>query len=149
MFSDRFPKDLLEEVIPLVERKYRVQPDADHRAIAGLSMGGGQALAIGLNHPDLFHYVLGFSAAVGGQFLDTGTVFKEVMAAPAKVNTKMRLLWVSCGKQDFLYQANRQFADLLSANGVKVALRETEGSHVWSVWRKNLAESVPMLFRDR
>src|SRR5512145_1584114 len=66
MFSKRFEPDLLQDVLPLVERSYRVYPDADHRAIAGLSMGGGQALSIGLKHPDLFHYILGYSAAVGG-----------------------------------------------------------------------------------
>jgi enterochelin esterase family protein len=56
------------------------------------------------------------------------------------------LLWVSCGKQDFLYQANREFVDLLNKRGVKVLFRETEGSHVWSVWRHDLNETAPLLF---
>ena len=119
---------------------------ADHRAIAGLSMGGGQALAIGLTHPELFHYVLGYSAAVSRQFMDEGEVFKDVIADPAAANAKLHLLWVSCGRQDFLYQANRQFVDTLKAKGVKVTYRETEGAHVWSVWRHNLNESAPLLF---
>jgi enterochelin esterase family protein len=149
MFSDRFPQDLLEAIIPLVERDFRVQTDADHRAIAGLSMGGGQALAIGLNHPDIFHFVLGYSAAVGGQFLDTDATFKDALAAPDTLNSKLRLIWMSCGKQDFLYPANRQFADLLSGKGVHVKFQETEGTHVWSVWRNNLAQTAPMLFPGR
>jgi enterochelin esterase-like enzyme len=149
MFSDRFPKDLLEDVIPLVERNYRVIANADHRAIAGLSMGGGQALSIGLNHLDVFRWVLGFSAAIGGQFINTEETLHTVLSDPAAANRRLRLLWVSCGKQDFLYQANRQFVDTLTAKGVKVTYREPEGSHVWSVWRKNLTETVPMLFSTR
>jgi enterochelin esterase-like enzyme len=149
MFSDRFPKDLLDEVVPLVERDYRVLADADHRAIAGLSMGGGQSLAIGLNHPDRFHYVLGYSAAVGGMFLNNEEAFGNVLAHPEALNPRMRLIWISCGKQDFLYRADMQFAESLKAKGIKFTLRETEGSHVWSVWRNNLAESVPLLFAGK
>lgn len=146
MYSALFPKDLLEEVIPLVERRFRVIADADHRAVAGLSMGGGQALAIGLTHPDLFHYVLGYSAAVSGQFMNAEEEFRDVLANPAEAGAKLRLLWISCGKQDFLYQANRQFAETLKAKGMKLTYRETEGAHVWSVWRNNLNESAPLLF---
>ncbi len=147
MYSARFPKDLLEDVIPLVEKNYRVIADADHRAIAGLSMGGGQALAIGLAHPDLFHYVLGYSAAISAQFMDAEEVFRGARANPAGINQKLRLLWLSCGKQDFLYDANRRFAESLETKGVKVMVRETEGAHVWSVWRNNLNESAALLFR--
>ncbi len=149
MYSERFPKDLLEDVIPLVERKFRVIPDADHRAIAGLSMGGGQALTIGLTHQELFHYVLGYSAALSAQFMNSEQEFKDVLANPAKATAKLHLLWVSCGRQDFLYEANRQFADTLKAKGVKLTYRETEGAHVWSVWRNNLNESAPLLFTPR
>jgi enterochelin esterase-like enzyme len=148
MFSKRFPQDLLQEVIPLVERNYRVSKDADHRAIAGLSMGGGQALSIGLTHPDLFHYVLGFSAAVGGPFMNAEAEFNEALANPEALDSKLRLLWVACGKQDFLYQANRQFVEMLKSKGVKLQFRETEGSHVWSVWRSCLNETAPMLFMN-
>jgi enterochelin esterase-like enzyme len=146
MFSDRFPKDLLEDVIPLVEKNYRVEADADHRAIAGLSMGGGQALQIGLDHTDVFHWVLGYSAAAGGQFLDQQKTFEKTLADPGAANKKLRLLWVSCGRQDFLFQANKQLVDNFKEKGVKVLYRETEGAHVWSVWRNNLNESAAMLF---
>ena len=148
MFSKRFAPDLLQDVIPLVELNYRVDPDADSRAIAGLSMGGGQALSIGLTHPDLFHYILGFSAAVGSPFMNAETEFGEALSKPEALNSKLRLLWDSCGKQDFLYQANRRFVDLLRSKGVKVLFHETEGSHVWSVWRNCLNETVPMLFTE-
>jgi enterochelin esterase-like enzyme len=148
MYSKRFSPDLLQDVIPLVERSYRVYADADHRAIAGLSMGGGQALSIGLANPDLFHYALGFSAAVGGPFMNAELEFNEALSKPEALNSRIRLLWVGCGKQDFLYQANRQFVDLLKNKGVKVQYHETEGSHVWSVWRNYLNETATMLFKD-
>jgi enterochelin esterase-like enzyme len=148
MFSKRFSPDLLQDVIPLVERNYRAFTDADHRAIAGLSMGGGQALSIGLINTHLFHYILGYSAAVGGPFMNAEAEFKDALAQPDALNSELRLLWVGCGKQDFLYQANRQFVDLLKNKGVNVLHHETEGSHVWSVWRRYLNETAPMLFKD-
>ncbi len=141
MFSPRFPRDLLEDVIPLVERTYRVKAGPEHRAIAGLSMGGGQALSIGLANPNLFGYVLGFSAAVGGQFLNV----EETL--PAEPPKPLRLLWVSCGRQDFLFKANQDFVESLRRRGVDVTYRETEGAHVWSVWRHNLREALPLLFK--
>lgn len=147
MYSDRFSKDLLEDVMPLVEKNYRVVADANHRAIAGLSMGGGQALAIGLAHQDLFHYVLGYSAAISAQFMDADAVFRDALANPAGINKKLRLLWLSCGRQDFLYEANRRFAESLKSKGVAVTVREMEGAHVWSVWRNNLNESAALLFK--
>jgi enterochelin esterase family protein len=74
--------------------------------------------------------------------------FSQALSKPDLINSKLRLLWVSCGKQDFLYQANREFVDLLKSKGVNVLFRETEGSHVWSVWRNYLNETAPMLFRS-
>jgi enterochelin esterase family protein len=149
MFSKRFAPDLLQDVIPLVEHSYRVYADADHRAIAGLSMGGGQALSIGLLNSNLFHYVLGYSAAVGRPFMNADAEFQEALAKPDALNTRLRLLWVGCGRQDFLFQANRQFVDLLKNKGVNVLYHETEGSHVWSIWRNYLNETVPLLFKQK
>jgi enterochelin esterase-like enzyme len=74
--------------------------------------------------------------------------FSGALSKPEVLNSKLRLLWVSCGKQDFLYQANRQFVDMLKSKGVRVVFPEMEGSHVWSVWRNNLNETAPMLFTD-
>jgi enterochelin esterase-like enzyme len=147
MFSPRFPKDLLEEVVPLMEQNYRVVANADNRAIAGLSMGGGQALSIGLSHPNLFHYVLGFSAAIGDRYLNIDETVRQVLADPAAANKKFHLLWISAGRQDFLLGPNQQLTKVLTEAGVKNTYRETEGAHVWSVWRNNLNEAAPLLFR--
>jgi enterochelin esterase-like enzyme len=147
MFSPRFPTDLLEDVIPLVERTYRVRADASHRAIAGLSMGGGQALTIGLANPDRFAYVLGYSAAVGGQFANMDETLATLKRSPRGAADVFRLVWLGCGRQDFLFKNNKEFLDSLTKTGVKVTYHETEGSHVWSVWRNYLHETLPLLFR--
>jgi enterochelin esterase family protein len=147
MFSPRFPADLLEDVIPFVEQTYRVRGDAAHRAIAGLSMGGGQALAIGLSNPQRFQYVLGYSAAVGGQFLDMGETVASLQRTTKGADGAFRLVWVGCGRQDFLFKSNKAFVDVLQGAGVKVTYHETDGSHVWSVWRHYLHETLPLLFR--
>ena len=149
MFSDKFPPDLLDEIIPLVGKTFRVYNDADHRGIAGLSMGGGQASRIGLENPDVFHWVLGFSAAIGGQFGETDQLLQKVVADPAAMNRKLHLLWISVGRQDFLYQADKQFAEALKAKGVNVTYKETEGGHFWNIWRNNLHEAAPTLFAPR
>ena len=111
-------------------------------------MGGGQALTIGLANTDRFHYVLGYSAAVGGQFVNPEETLQKQRAAAALTNSRLKLLWISVGRQDFLFQSNKKFSEDLTAAGVKVSYRETEGAHVWSVWRKNLNETLPMLFNS-
>lgn len=147
MFSPLFPKDLIGQIIPLVEKNFRVKAKRESRAIAGLSMGGGQALSIGLGHPELFKYVLGYSAAIGPNFLDITDVLDKSFANAATTNRSFGLVWISCGRQDFLYNANKSLNDDLTKHGIAHKYVETEGSHVWSVWRKNLSASAPLLFR--
>ncbi|WP_052201032.1 esterase [Terriglobus sp. TAA 43] len=147
MFSPLFPSDLLDQVIPLVEHEFRVRTSPDARAIAGLSMGGGQALSIGLSHPELFRYVLGYSAAIGPNFLDLQNVESQVENNPTLTNQRFKLIWISIGRQDFLFGPNHTLHETLAAHDVHHQYVETEGAHVWSVWRKNLAQSLPLLFR--
>jgi enterochelin esterase family protein len=133
-----FSRDLLEDLIPFVQENYRVYTDRDHRAIAGLSMGGGQALAIGLGNLDVFSRVAAFSSAVG----DAATL----VANPRSLNERLSLLWLACGTDDPLYSSNKQFSELLDASGVKHTFRDSEGAHIWRVWRRNLNEVAPLLF---
>jgi enterochelin esterase-like enzyme len=147
MFSPLFPKDLLGQIIPLIDKSYRVKTSRDSRAIAGLSMGGGQALSIGLEHPELFKYVLGYSSAIGPNFLDIQDVLNKVTADPRAANRDFGLIWISCGRQDFLYKANESLHEDLTNHGINHKYVETEGTHVWSVWRKNLSASLPLLFQ--
>jgi enterochelin esterase family protein len=141
-----FGKDLLEDALPFIEARYRTHADRDHRAIVGLSMGGGQALTIGLNHLDVFSHVGGFSAGLG-RAADFPTTFGSLIANPEKANKQLRFLWVGCGKDDGLFALSKGFSDFLTENKIKHTFRETTGAHTWMVWRRYLHEVSPLLFR--
>ena len=140
-----FSRDLREDVIPYIEAQYRTLADRDHRAIVGLSMGGGQSLGIGLSHLELFSYVGGFSAALngGGDFAKT---YAGLIADPAATNRQLHLLWVGCGTEDSLFPAAKKFTDFLTENKIKHTFRESSGAHTWMVWRRYLNEVAPLLF---
>jgi enterochelin esterase family protein len=138
--AGRFSSALLSEILPQVEAAYRVQADRDGRAVAGLSMGGGQSLVIGLNHPDMFAWVGSFSGAV--LYANNDVPFPNVGKAPGP-----RLLWVACGTGDDLIANNRKFVAWLMSKGVHPTAVETPGIHNWPVWRDNLVHFVPLLFR--
>ncbi|MGE5609975.1 MAG: esterase [Bacillota bacterium] len=142
---EAFQRDLLEDVMPFAEANYRVQTNPQGRAIVGLSMGGGQSLTIGLNHPELFGWVGGFSSAV---FQPENTL-ASALADPKAVNEKFKLIWIGCGKDDFLIQNNRQFSELLTQRGIRHELVITEGNHSWPIWRRYLAQIAPKLFVER
>jgi enterochelin esterase-like enzyme len=137
-----FEKDLLESVVPMVEANYRVETDAAHRAIVGLSMGGGQSLSVGLGHPDQFAWVGAFSAAAPG-----ADVLNALKAAPDKANQQLKLLWIGIGKDDFLLARNRTFDTALKEGKINHEYVETPGGHRWGVWRLYLGEFLPRLFR--
>ncbi len=141
---EKFEEALLQEVIPDVEETYNVGRDRTLRAIAGLSMGGGQSLSIGLNHPDRFAYIGAFSSAVTILDQDLAKAFPKV---DASINDELRLLWVACGTEDFLVASNREFRDWLGSRKVELTYVETPGAHTWMVWRRNLTELAPLLFR--
>jgi enterochelin esterase family protein len=140
-----FEQDLLQEVIPFVQSNYRVSTDRAGRALVGLSMGGGQALNIGLRHLDVFSRVASFSGAVP-RGAGAEASFKEVLADAKKVNGSLKLLWVGCGTEDGLFTPNKDFSALLTKHGITHTFRESGGAHTWSVWRKYLLEVAPKLF---
>jgi enterochelin esterase family protein len=138
-----FAADLLGDVIPLVEKNYRVHDDAENRAITGLSMGGGQALRIGLAHSKRFAWIAAFSSGVPSE-----EQVNVLLAKPDVLNEDLKLLWVGCGRQDFLFERNKQLLAALKAKGVRHTPRITEGSHNWRVWRRYLNEVLPLLFQS-
>ena len=143
-----FNRDLIEDVIPLVQTGYRVHTDREHRAIAGLSLGGAQALGMGLSHPELFSRVAGLSPALGAVTSPEagGLDFKELLADTKKVNGEFKLVWVGCGTGDTLFKSVQAFSQMMNASGVKHVFRETDGAHTWLNWRQYLAEVAPQLF---
>jgi enterochelin esterase-like enzyme len=138
----KFREMLLTEIIPRVERGYRVDKDRKMRAIAGLSMGGSETLLTGLNNLDKFAWIGAFSS--GGLPDDFDTDFPGL---DAKANQRIRLLWVACGTEDHLITVNRKFREWLKEKGIQHADIETPGMHTWMVWRRNLSEFAPQLFR--
>jgi enterochelin esterase-like enzyme len=139
---DMFRNELLTEVIPQIEKEYRVSSKNTDRAIAGLSMGGGEALDVGLTNPEKFAYVGAFSSAV--QDIDFATTFPK---ANQDINMRLRFFYVTCGVDDHLITPNRKFVDFLKSKGVRVEFAETPGSHTWMVWRRNVTEFSQRLFR--
>jgi enterochelin esterase family protein len=139
---EAFRRELFEDAIPLVESHYHIARDASQRAIAGLSMGGGQSLNVGLGNLDRFAWIGAFSAAP-----PSPETLQGILADPASTNTKLKLLWIGCGKDDFLRQRNEEHVAALKEKGVNHQWHLTDGDHSWPVWRRYLAEFTPLLFQ--
>lgn len=139
-----FERYLLEDVMPMIESRFRTVPGRDARALVGLSMGGGQSLAIGFRHLDLFSVIGAYSAAVPRDFEKQ---FAKQLAAPDKLNEQLTLLWFACGRDDRLFERSEKLSELLKAKGVKHTFDATEGVHNYAAWRKYLASTAPLLFR--
>ncbi len=127
-----FERDLIDDLIPYIEKNYPVLTDREHRAIAGLSMGGGQSLNFGLAHLDTFAWVGGFSSAPNTKRPE------QLVPDPAAAARQLKLLWLSCGNKDGLIRISQ---------GVHAYLKEKQVPHVWHVdgnghdpthWKNNL-----------
>jgi enterochelin esterase-like enzyme len=136
-----FEKDLIKDVIPYIQQRYRVSSSRKDRAIAGLSMGGGQALTVGLGNLELFGWVGAFSSAV-----PRGKKLDNLLAEVKKSNDELNLLWIGCGRKDFLFQSNQKLIERLKAENIKHVAQITDGGHEWRLWRRYLNELVPLLF---
>lgn len=137
----KFERDLLDDVIPAIESRYSVQADREHRALAGLSMGGGQSLNFGLGHLETFAWVGGFSSAPNTK------PPAQLVPDPAAASKQLKLLWLSCGNKDGLIRISQ---------GVHAYLKENKVAHVWHVdgnghdathWRNNLWLFAQRIFK--
>jgi enterochelin esterase family protein len=144
MFAE-FDRILTTELIPYIDKTFRTIPDRDHRAFAGLSMGGSQAFRIGLSHLDLFAWIGAFSAAVAN--LDLAKDYNGKLADP-QIDKQLRLLWMGVGKQDGLHDGLLAIHRNLVKAGVNHIWVESEGGHVWGEWRGYLAQFAPYLFQS-
>jgi pimeloyl-ACP methyl ester carboxylesterase len=150
-FEDVVTKDL----IPYIDSTFRTIPDREHRALAGLSMGGMQAFTIGLKHTNLFSAIGGFSGAgggFGGAPFDVKTAFDGVMADPTAFNRRTHVLFLSVGAAESprFQDGIRGFRDALGKAGIKTVFYESPGTdHEWLTWRRSLHEFAPLLFRSQ
>jgi enterochelin esterase-like enzyme len=139
-----FERDLLHDLIPFIEKTYSVQATRESRALAGLSMGGGQALNFGLGNLDSFAWVGGFSSAPNTK------IPTELVKEPAEIMNKLRLLYISCGDKDELFRISQGVHDMLHEKKVPHVYHVIpSGDHDFHVWKSDLYHLSQLLFRER
>lgn len=136
-----FEKDLLNDLIPYVERQFPVKKDRQNRALFGLSMGGGQALNFGLGHIDHFAWVGGFSSAPNTRMPE------QLIPNLNDAKTKLQLLWISCGDQDRLMPISQRTHEYLEANDIPHTFYVEPGGHDFEVWKNDLYMVAQRLFK--
>ena len=143
-----FEQVLLTEIIPTMDRSYRTIPDRAHRAMAGLSMGGGQTLQIGLTHLDTFGYLGVFSGVGMRGNADMKTMYNGAYADAAALNGKLKVFFISIGTTENVEGA-RRYKAALDSLGVHNVYYESPGTaHEWLTWRRSLYQFAPLIFRD-
>ena len=157
-FNDDFVKDFVNDIMPYAETHYRVLRDRQHRAIAGLSMGGAHTLNIAIPHPDEFAYVGVFSSGIIG-ILPLNGLGSAPAAGPsweqqhateldnAAGKKDWKLFWFSTGKDDFLLSTTKATVELFQKHGYHPMFQESAGAHTWTNWREYLNEFAPQLFQ--
>jgi enterochelin esterase family protein len=153
---DEFAQDFVTVVMPYIKGHYRVYSDRKHCAMAGLSMGGGQTLNIGITHLEEFAYLGVFSSGVfgitgaGPARQQQGPSFEEQhkqMLEHTKLKKGLKLFWFATGKDDRLITTSQATVEMLRKHGFEVVFKETEGAHTWINWRNYLVEFAPQLFQ--
>ncbi len=137
----KFERDLLDDVIPYVESHFSVKAGREHRALAGLSMGGGQSLNFGLSNLDTFAWIGGFSSAPNTK------PATELLTEPEKAAGQLKLLWVSCGDRDNLMRISNEFHQALMELKVPHVWHVSSGGHDFNVWKGDLYYFSQRLFR--
>jgi enterochelin esterase family protein len=160
---DEFVQDFVTDIMPYVEKNYRTLNDRQHRAIAGLSMGGSQTLNIAIPHLDMFAYIGVYSSGLFG-IVGPPRAASAAPAAPAGtgfpweeqhqseldnagLKKGLKLFWFSTGKDDFLLATTRATVDMFKKHGFDPVFAESSGGHTWLNWRNYLIEFAPQLFR--
>ncbi len=153
---DEFSEDFVNDVMPYVEKNYRVKSERESRALAGLSMGGAQTLNIGIPKLEKFAYLGVFSSGVfgiiprPGQPASDGPTFEkehEAILDNAELKKGLKLFWFGTGKDDFLVETSRATVEMFKKHKFDVVYEEGEGGHTWIVWQKYLNDFAPKLFQ--
>lgn len=151
MASQRFEESLVKDVVPYIEKNYRVIADADHRAVTGFSMGGYQTQNITNNNPGMFKYIgvmsMGLFSSFGNNNNTNYNKEKHVTQLKALMAANPKLYWIGIGKDDFLYKTVTNLKSLYDEIGFKYTYRESDGSHTWKEWRLYLIELAPKFFK--
>ena len=146
--ANRFTDELLKEVVPFAEKHYRVLTGPENRAIAGLSMGGGQTLRVATTKPGEFAYVgVWIAGLFGGNAEEFEKRNESFFKAADQVNKAVKLFSISVGDSDFALNGSKALAELLEKHGIKHEMHVSGGGHTWINWRHYLNELAPRLFR--
>lgn len=145
-----FAKDMVTSIIPFIEDNYRVYTDQDHRAMAGLSMGGMETLEVTLNHPEMFSYVWVLSSSFAPGNKEVYEFERERLKKEAdKYNKNFKqLVFTQGGTADIAYNNCKETLALFDAAGIKYEYMDVPGGHSWTAWRQNLYDLAPRLFKD-
>ena len=140
-----FSKDFKSNLLPFVEKNYRVRTDREGRAIAGFSGGGGTSLYIGLGNPDLFAWVCGYAPGMLKNEFDRNNAVP--FANPELTNSRLKLFWIGIGKEDPLYSVVQDYLKVLDEKKIKYQTYFTTGGHTWMNCKKFLNETTQLLFK--
>jgi enterochelin esterase-like enzyme len=140
-----FETDLINQVIPYIEKNYRTLNNRDGRAIGGFSRGGGQTLRTAFGNMDKFSWVCCYSAYLSTSEMESD--FKHIGGNAENTNKQLKLLWVSVGNEDFLYKSTVEFIDYLKSKNVNFKSLITPGGHTWMNVKTYVAESAQLLFK--
>jgi enterochelin esterase-like enzyme len=145
--ASKFEEDLLGDVIPFIESHYSVLADQKHRALAGLSMGGGQTTRIGPTHPETFAWLGVFSAGIrrptDGRDNDPTATYPDA----SKLNSALKLFWVSCGDKDQGLEGAKRLDQVLTEKKIDHVWHQDTGAHEWPVWKNDLYLVAQRLFK--
>jgi enterochelin esterase family protein len=140
-----FAQDFIGDLLPAVEKTFRVSTRPEDRAIGGLSAGGAATVNTAFSRPDLFRYVIIMSAGAGQNVEEQYPKFFGNGSAGAK---QMKLIWLAAGDEDFALNGTKALDEVLTKNGVKHSFKTTQGRHEWRLWRPHLYEFAQLLFKD-
>lgn len=140
-----FEEDMIKNIIPYVDKNYRTIPNKDNRAIGGFSRGGGQTLRVAFWNMDKFSWICCYSAYLPPQEMESN--FQSIVSDPDKTNKQLKLLWVSVGNEDFLYNDTAGFLNYLTSKKINYKSLITGGGHTWMNTKVFLAETAQLLFK--
>ncbi|MNK67715.1 Endo-1,4-beta-xylanase Z precursor [compost metagenome] len=138
-----FERDLIDDLIPFIEKKYPAETTREYRAIAGLSMGGGQSLNFGLGNLDKFAWIGGFSSAPNTK------IPAQLLPNPDAARDKIKLLWISCGDQDGLIKISERTRDYMVENKIPHIFYKEPGKHDFKVWKNDLYQFSQLVFAHK
>ena len=144
-FANIYPNSIVKDIVPYIEKHYRVIAEPDGRALAGLSMGGGHTVTTTSLYPGFFSYIAPLSAAVMGLAQRNQAEVDAEFQAIKKAGYK--LYWMACGTDDFIWDSSVNLDAILTRNGMDHKFVVTDGGHTWANWRKYLNEFAPLLFK--